>query len=82
MVKELTVSNIKNYDNRKFLAEAFSEFENASLVTCNDETLIMLDEENEVLYEAKYTINFEDEKVTFSEITPAIIKEEISGFGS
>jgi len=77
MVKEILFTELnKNYDNAKVLAEAFSTIENASVIKNNDTTVVFIDEETRVFYEANYEILREEKEVVFTNIVPLVLKEE------
>ncbi len=77
MVKEILFTELnKNYDNGKILAEAFSTIENASLIKNNDTTVVFIDEDTKVFYEANYEVLREEKEVLFKNVVPLVLKEE------
>jgi len=77
MVKEILFTELnKNYDNAKILAEAFSTIENASVIKNNDTTVVFIDEETKVFYEAQYEILREEKEIVLKNIVPLVLKEE------
>lgn len=76
-IKEISVNEFRNrYSNHRMLQEAFATIKNATLVKSNDKSVVILDEESGLFYDADYEIDTDTRQLTLRSFSPFVLKEE------